>query len=240
VLRGLAYAMAAAFFVATIFQLADQLNLIYQPPATPDSANLVERVTALIPYREQVWPIFFLANALLGLGFLLLVGLALALGARAARSDDRRHVLVWTLATAGIIGAIAQVILVGAVKASIDIPYCDCGFKDQEIVSQVWAEMVVQSAAQVLVYAAALLAAGGLVVAAATFRATMPTGWQMLSNLGAALLVLAVVLGWGNLGGDAANWLTAAITGLVIPAWAIWLGRAFPSSGSPESEAGPA
>jgi hypothetical protein len=58
VLRRLAYTMAAAFFVATIFQLADQLNLIYQPPAVPDSASLVERVTAQIPYRQQVWPIY--------------------------------------------------------------------------------------------------------------------------------------------------------------------------------------
>jgi hypothetical protein len=215
--------------VATIFQLADQLNLIYQPPATPDSANLVERVTALIPYRQQVWPIYFLANALLGLGFLLLVGLALALGARAARSDDRRHLVVWTLALAGIIGGIAQLTLVGAVKASIDIPYCDCGFKDQEIVSQVWAEMVVQTASQVMVYAAALLAAGGLAAAATTFRTVMPVGWQTLSYLGAALLVLAVILGWADLGGDATNWLTAAISGLVIPAWAIWLGRALPA-----------
>jgi hypothetical protein len=237
VLRGLAYAMAAAFFVSTIFQLADQLNLIYQPPAVPDSANLVERVTATIPYVQQVWPIFFLANALLGLGFLLLVGLAIALAGRAARSDDRRHLLLWTLATAGIVGGIAQVALVGAVKARIEIPYCDCGFKDQEIVSQVWAEMVVQSASQVLVYAAALFAAGGLVTAAAIFRSVMPAGWQLLSWLGAALLVLAVILGWANLGGDAANWLTAAISGLVIPAWAIWLGRRFPHWGEGDVQA---
>lgn len=237
VLQVLAYTMAAAFFVGTIFQLADQLNLVYQPPAVPDSANLVERVTALIPYRQQLWPIFFLANALLGLGFLLLIGLALALAARVARSDDRRHVLLWTLASAGIIGGIAQLVTVGAVKAQIDIPYCDCGFKDQEIVSQVWAEMVAQSATQVLIYAAALLAGGGLVATAVTFRAVMPSGWQVLSWLGAALLVLAVILGWANLGGDASNWLTAAISGLVIPAWAIWLGRAFSRPAENEAEA---
>jgi hypothetical protein len=57
----------------------------------------------------------------------------------------------------------------------------------------------------------------------------MPVGWQTLSYLGAALLVLAVILGWADLGGDATNWLTAAISGLVIPAWAIWLGRALPA-----------
>ena len=228
VLRGLAYGMAAAFFVSTLFQLADQLNLISQPPAVSGSANLVDRVTAFIPYREQIWPVYLVGNLLLGLGFVILVGLALTLAARAARTDERRHVLLWTLAMAGIIGAIAQVFLIGAVKAQIDIPYCDCGFKDQEIVSQVWGEMIVQSAVQLLIYAAALLAAAGLAVAATIFRAAMPAGWQLLSWLGAALLVLSVILGWADIGGDATNWLTAAISGLLIPAWAIWLGRAAP------------
>ena len=40
--------------------------------------------------------------------------------------------------------------------------------------------------------------------------------------------MLSVILGWADIGGDATNWLTAAISGLLIPAWAIWLGRAAP------------
>jgi hypothetical protein len=228
VLRGLAYGMAAAFFVSTLLQLADQLNLLFQPPNVPESANLVERVTALIPFREQVWPLFFASNVLLGLGFLILVGLAMALAGRVARSDERRHLLLWTLVMSGVIGAIAQVILVGAVKAAVDIPYCDCGFKDQEIVSQVWAEMVVQSATQVMIYAAGLLAAAGLIVTAAIFRPVMSAGWQLLSWLGAAALLLSVLLGWADVAGDANTWLTAAIGGLTVPIWAIWLGRALP------------
>src|SRR4051794_40562239 len=110
--------MAAAFFVATLLQLADHLNLVVQPPTIPASANLVERIDAQIPYRQAIWPIFLLTNVLLGLGFLILVGVALALAARVSGSDDRRHLLLWTLATAGIVGTIAQVMLVGAVKAS--------------------------------------------------------------------------------------------------------------------------
>jgi len=229
-LRWLAYGLAASFFVATLLQLADQLNLIYQPPTIPDSANLVDRVTALIPYRQQVWPLFAAANGLFALGFLVLIGLGIVLAARAGVSGDRRHLLIWLIATAGVVGAIGQLVLVGAVKASIDIPYCDCGFKDQEIVSQVWAEMVVQSAVQVLIYAAGLLAAGGLVVAGtAVAELALPPTWRLLSYVAAIMLVVSVALGWADVGGDASTWLTAAVTGLLIPIWAIWLGRSVPA-----------
>jgi hypothetical protein len=36
---------------------------------------------------------------------------------------------------------------------------------------------------------------------------------------------VSVLLGWAGVGGDASTWLTAAVTGLLVPIWAIWLGR---------------
>ena len=238
-LRTLAFTMAGLFLVSTLLQLADQLNLLYKPPAIPELANLVDRVMALIPYRHDVWPLFFAANLLAGLGFLVLVALGLVLAARVARSDDRRYLLLWALVMAGAIGAIAQTMLIGAVKASIDIPYCDCGFKEQEIVSQVWAEMVIQSAAAVLIDVAALLAAAGLVIAGILFGGSLlPAGWQLLSFGAAALLVVSVILGWADVAGELNGWLTAAITGLAIPAWALWIGLRFPGAGAARPDPG--
>jgi hypothetical protein len=229
-LRSMAYLTAVVFVLATLFQLVDQLNLIHQPPSIPESANLVERVTAQIPYREAEWPIFAAAGLLLALGFVVLIGLAFALAARIARSDDRRLVLLWMLAAAGTLGAVGQVILVGAVRASVDIPYCDCGFKDQEIVSQVWAEMVVQGGASLLTDVATLLAACGVVVAAAVFGARgMTRGWVALSYLLALLLVVAVVVGYAGIADDVNGWLTALATGILVPVWAILLGRDAPA-----------
>jgi hypothetical protein len=227
ILRNLAFALAALLFVATVLQLLDQLNILVQPPTIPDSANLVERVTAQIPYRQSVWPLFALENGLLGAGFLVLIGLAVVLASR-ARDGSRGRVVLWTLATAGIIGAIAQLVLIGAVKASIEIPYCDCGFKNEEIVSQVWAEMVSGSAVQVLIYGASIMAAVGLAVAARTYTpAQMPSSWAALSYVAAAFLIVDVVLGYAGLGGDATTWFTAFVVGIVIPAWAIWLALRF-------------
>lgn len=235
-LRTLAMTVAGLFFVATLFQLIDQLNLIYQPPNVPDSANLVDRVTALIPYRHDVWPIFFGANALLGLGFLVIIGLGLVLAGRVARSDDRRNVLLWTLATAGLLGTVGQLILLGAVKASIDIPYCDCGFKTQEIVSQVWAEMVAQSAVQWLIYGATVVGAVGIALAGRLFGGrSMSPSWALLSYGTAILLVISVLLGFADVGGDATSWLTVLVSGVAIPAWALWLGLRFRDADSLES-----
>ncbi|HLX34120.1 MAG TPA: hypothetical protein VKR30_02640 [Candidatus Limnocylindrales bacterium] len=226
--RTFAFATAGLLIVATLFQLVDQLNLIYQPPAIPEGANLVDRVLALIPYRQQDWPIFLGANLFAGLGFLAVVGLALALAGQVGRSDDRRNLLLWTLASAGLVGLVGQLVLLGAVNASIAIPYCDCGFKNEEIVSQVWAEMVVQSAVQWLIWGASLLAAGGLVISGRLFAGrTMSLAWGWWSYLTAALLVVTVVLAYASVGGDLSTWLTLAATGIAVPAWAIWLGLRF-------------
>src|SRR5262249_54512374 len=163
-------------------------------------------------------PVYFATNVLFALGFIALVGLGLALAARIARSDDRRTVLQWTLLTAGLIGAIGQLVLVGAVKASIDIPYCACGFKNEEIVSHVWAEMVVQSAAQLLIDTAGLLAAAGIVVAALAFAGrAMPAAWAWLSYLLAVVVVLTAVFDFVGTLGDLNDWLLTLLTLVLIP-----------------------
>ena len=100
-LRYLAAALGGLFLAATAFQLLDQLNLIFQPPTIPDTANLVESVTARIPYRQQVWPLFLAANGLFALGFIVLSGLGIVLARRVGRDDDRGAVLLWTLGAAG-------------------------------------------------------------------------------------------------------------------------------------------
>ncbi len=227
VLRGLAVAAGALFFAATLFLLADRLNVIYTPPDIPQSANLVERLLAQIPYRQSIWPIFFATNVLLGAGFAVLVGLAVTLAARLAPTDGRRYLLLWTLATGGVLGVVGSLILVGAVQATIDIPYCDCGFKETELVSQAWAQMLIEGAVRWLINGASLLSAAGAVVAGQAFRGRgMPPAWTLLSYALGGLVVINVVAGVLGLG-DASDWLTVALTGIVLPIWALWLGLRF-------------
>jgi hypothetical protein len=229
VIRTLAWGLAALFVAATIVHLADQLNVFFQPPNLPESTNLVDRVLATINYRHDVWPLFFAENLLLAFGFMALSGLGFALAARMPANDERRAVLAASLVVGGVLGTVGQLILIGSVKASIDIPYCDCGFKQQEIVSQVWALMVTQGAQEWLVNGALFLGAIGIAVAGNVFGGgVMPERWTWLSWAISALVILSLVLGFTDLSGD----LQTVLTGLLVPIWAIWLGRRFNSPAS--------
>jgi hypothetical protein len=231
-LRSVAFGLAGLFFLATLLRLADRLNLVASPADLPASANLVDRVLGSIAYRHDVWPLFFGANILLALGFVAIALLGWLLAARIGLGDDRRALLLGTFAVAGLLGAAGQLILVGSVKASIDVPYCDCGFKQEEVVSQVWALMVSQSASDWLLNGALLIGAGGFVIAASMFGgAEMPDAWAWLSLGIAAVALVALVLGFLDVAGDVPDWLIALASGILIPAWAIWLGRRFPAAG---------
>ena len=224
--RRVAFGVAALFFVATLFQLADRLNLIATPPDL-GAANLVQRIEGAAPYRQAIWPIFFATNFLFGVAFFALTGLGLALAAHRPAGDTGRLVLIWVLGVGGVLGAVAALIRVGAVQAWIDIPYCDCGFKDQEIVSQVWGEMIVEGATTWLVNGASILAALGAVAAGRLFgRDEMPASWAILSYVTALLIAAAIALGLTGQG-EASEWLTTALSLLVIPAWALWLAIGF-------------
>jgi hypothetical protein len=228
VIRGLAWGLASLFIAGTLLHLADLLNVFFQPPNLPDSTNLVDRVLGGITYRHNIWPIFFLANLFDGLGFLAVTGLGFALAARMPASDDRRGLLAACLVAGGVLGAAGQLIVIGSVKTSIDIPYCDCGFKEQEIVSQVWALMVTQGAAEWLVNGAVLLAAIGIAIAGAAFGGrAMSDRWGWLSFGISAVVILVLVIGLVGLSEDLDNGLTLLLTGVLVPAWAIWLGLRF-------------
>jgi hypothetical protein len=216
------------FVVATVLELADRLNLFFQPPNLPASANLVDRVLGSIAYRHDIWPVFFTENLLIGVGFMALSILGVALAAQVAAADQRRPLLGGALVTAGVLGAAGQLVLVGSVKASIDIPYCDCGFKEQEIVSQVWALMVTQGASEWLVNGAVLLAALGIAVAGIVFAGRLGSGWRTFSWVIAALVVAALLVGLIGRSDDLETALTFLLTGIVVPAWAIWLGLRLP------------
>jgi len=227
-MRRLSIGIGVAFFVAAILRLVDQLNLVATPPTLPETTNLVDRVLGTITYRNDIWPVFFGTNLFVALGFAGIAALGWLLAARMTATDDRRGWLLGTFVTGGILGTAGQLVLLGAVKAQIDIPYCDCGFKQQEIVSQVWAEMVAQGASQWLVDGALFLGAIGLALAALRFGGReMPDAWSWLS-LGIAVLVVAwLVLTFVNVASDVTDVILLLTIGILVPIWSIWLGLRF-------------
>ena len=225
--RWLAWAIGALFLVGTALQLVDTFNLYLTPPETGASSIVAQRLASQ-DYRVAIWPVFALNNLSFGIAFVLIAGLGLALAALLTADDRRRIAILSTLGIGGILGAVGQLILLGATQVTIDIAYCDCGFKETEIVAQIWAQMLANGASQALVDAATILAAIGILVVALTFRRAMPAIWEIWSWLTATALIVAFLVRFLSLGSeDLALILFVVNAGLLVPVWAFWLGWSF-------------
>jgi hypothetical protein len=227
--RWLALSIGILFLVGTALQLVDTFNLYVSPPDTP-AANMVDQRLAAQDYRVAIWPVFFLNNFVFGVAFVAITGLGFASLSSIERGDLRRVAVVLGLGVGGILGAVGQLILLGATRVTIDIAYCDCGFKETEIVSQIWAQMIANGASEALVDAASLLAAVGVIAVGSGMRSRMPAGWEIVSWVTATALVLGTLLRFFSLGSeDLGTSLFVAISGVLVPIWSIWLAWSFRS-----------
>jgi len=225
--RWLALSIGILFLVGTVFQLVDWFNLYATPPDT-QAANMVDQRLAAQDYRVAIWPVFFLNNFSFGLAFVAITGLGFALLPSIESRDLRRVAVILGLGVGGILGAVGQLILLGATRVTIDIAYCDCGFKETEIVSQIWAQMLANGASEALVDAASILAAVGIVAVAQGLRSRMPAAWEIVSWVTAAALVVGTLLRFFSLGSeDLGVFVFVAISGVLVPLWSIWLSWAF-------------
>ena len=125
---------------------------------------------------------------------------------------------------AGILGAVAQLLIIGVTQPTIDNAYCDCGFKETEIVAQIWGQQLAESASQWLINAALVLSAIGVASAGTAFRDRMPSSWNVYSWLVAIGLVAAVVIPFLRINPDLDLHVLAGVAGLMVPIWALWLG----------------
>ena len=120
--------------------------------------------------------------------------LGLALTRHVANGHRHRVSIAAGLGMAGIFGAVAQLLIIGVTQPTIDGSYCDCGFKETEIVSQIWGQQLAESASRWLTNAASVLAAIGVAAAGTAFRDRMPASWNVFSWLTAIGLVAAVAI----------------------------------------------
>ena len=128
---------------------------------------------------------------------------------------------------AGIFGAVAQLLIIGVAQPTIDSAYCDCGFKETEIVSQIWGQQLAESASRWLTNAALVLAAIGVAAAGTAFRDRMPASWNVFSWLTAIGMVAAVAIPFLQINPDLDFWVLVAVAGVIVPIWAFWLGASF-------------
>jgi hypothetical protein len=219
----LAWIVAVAFFAGTVMFLVDRLNLYVTPPVLPDSAGMVERTLGTVQYRQAIWPVFLLTYAFYAIGFVAVVvfGGALAGFARGGQTFGA------LLTTGGILGAISAIIPIGSVEAAVWLGYCDCVERESEIVSQVWAQMVVQDVGRWLLRAAFIVLAIGVLRIASELREALSPTARTLGYLLAIGLIASPIIGFvGRTDPFVGELLDQVIAAILVPVWAIVVGRA--------------
>jgi hypothetical protein len=234
--RWLAWSAGILFLVGTALQLVDALNLYVARPDLSNVANMVEGRLASYDYRVAIWPIFFLGNLSFAVGFVALTGLGFALASWLGSGNQRGVAIATSVGVGGILGAIGQLIIIGAAKATVDIAYCDCGFRDTEIVSQIWGQMIVEGAAFWLINGGVVLLAIGIFAVASAFRDAIPSTLNIVGRVTAAGLIAGVVIPQASIGPEElGQWLQVVVSGVLVPLWVIWLGLTLAPRGATEA-----
>jgi hypothetical protein len=218
------WVVAIAFILATLLQLADQFNLVATPPDLPNS-NMVDRTLESSAYFHAIWPVFLWTNLLFGIGFLAAIAFAFNV-ASAARVPGGLPTFKGLAAAGGVIAAISSIIPIGAAEATVFVQYCDCGFKDTEIVSQLWAQMVAEDIANWFQRVAVVVLAISLIALVREASGLITPSLRSWTYITAIALILAPVLATTELlTPDQVNLLSAVSAAVLIPVWAVWLGR---------------
>ncbi len=226
--------VAAGLIVGTVLALGVGLDWFVAPPNLADTLDLPGRIAASQPYRDAIWPYDFASH----LAFVLAFGaLALASDSIAAlgRPGQGTGVLRVAVLTSGILGVAAGLLYVGA-NGAANTGYCDCGFKVEETIAQLWALNIFEGGATWLEYGAIVV--GALAVLAASiqipFARSAPT-FRGLAWTSAILLIAGVVM-TEVVDSQFGQLVTALATGIALPIWVALLGmRLRPDENAPSS-----
>lgn len=227
----LSWVVAVAFVLATALQLVDRFNIVATPPELPDATNVVDRILGSSQYRQAIWPVFLWTYLLFAIGFIATVVFAAAV-ASASRARNGLATFTALATTGGIIAAIASIIPLGAVNAAVWLGYCDCGFKETEVVSQLWAQMVAQDIGDWLSRVANVVLGIGLLVLARDAGAVISAALRTWTYLAAIVLIAVPILITVDKFEPVPDLASLALGAVIVPVWAVWFGRSIEGAGT--------
>ncbi|HYK94754.1 MAG TPA: hypothetical protein VE011_02655 [Candidatus Dormibacteraeota bacterium] len=234
----IAWVLAGAFFIGAVLFLLDRLNVVATPPTLPDTANLVDRIVGSYAYRSAIWPVFLGTNVLFAIGFAAIVPFAGMLGAASHAAGVGRWSAVGLLVVGGVLGALASLMIAGAVAVTIEVPYCDCGFKETEVVSQSWALNLFTGAHDWLVRGAWLSSGLGLLAAVPLLPSKASANLRFMTQLTGLAAVLAVAIQLLGVLDALNDVLTGLSAGILVPIWAVWTARTVSATATPDGAGG--
>jgi hypothetical protein len=222
--RRSSWVLAATLIGATILYVGLAFDVFGGPAALPDSADFIERILATNDFERSVWPISVLSSLLFVVALATVVAIAASLRGFAAGDDSRARTGTWLLVAGATLGISAQLISLGALRIVVDVAYCDCGYRNEEIISQTWALFLVQGGSDWVLYGAEVLLGLGIALVGAAFGETVSSGWRAWAFL-TGLVLAGAGVAQALVPGLVADLLLAVASGVLVPVWAIWLGR---------------
>jgi hypothetical protein len=216
----LGWVAAIALVVATLLTIVLRFNLTGEPPLRAEGTDFVDFIVTRVAFDRERLPLDLGASLLFAIAFLALAGFGWLLGA-VDQDADRGRVIAAAFVVAGVLGAAAQLIHVGAVTIASDPTICDCGYRSEEIIGRLQALHVADAQRTWLTHGAFVAGSVGFFLAAAP---RWGSSWRSLSIAIGALLLLAVLVEIIGLE-TVPELIVLATVGLLIPAWAIVLGR---------------
>jgi hypothetical protein len=227
----LGWLVAISLFAAGVITALLQFDITASPPRKTAPNDLLEGTLAFFQNESDRWPQELASLILFTVGFLALIGLVALL--RNAVSRDDPWMLLGTLAVgvgAGI-GAVGELLFLGAKEVGIDPHYCDCARAAEQIISRGQTLGMIESAQRWLLVGTLALASAGLLL---LWRGTSGRGlfsptWRGLT------LVLAVVMTVGVITTAAdvdvlSDVVTAAAAAILTPVWAVSTARGLPAA----------
>ena len=214
--------LVTAFFVAaTVLQALIIFEVLGPRPG--GGLDFIDETLRVFEWESERWPVEFAAAALFGLGFVSLGGVGTLLAGLAAPGDARRTLVRASYLGAAGIGLASQLLWIGVKPIATSPQLCECGLREEEVMSRLMILNVADNTQVWLVIGAILLSAiGAVLVAPVGRRAGLPVGWVWLSLAIAVLGPLAAVLRvLETFPADAV--VLIVVAGLAVPVWALWI-----------------
>jgi hypothetical protein len=229
--RVLGWLVAIPLFAAGVITTLLEFDITASPPAKTAPNDLLEGTLASFQNQSDRWPQQISSLILFAVGFVALIGLV-ALLRNAARRDDP-WMLLGTLAVgvgAGI-GAVGQLLFLGAKQVGIDPHYCDCARAAEQIISRGQTLDMIDNAQRWLLIGTLALASVGLLLIwrGASNHALFSPTWRGLT-LAIALVMAVGVIAMAAEVDILSDVFTAVGAAILTPIWAVATARGLPAA----------
>ncbi len=227
----LGWLAAIALFAAGLITALLQFDVTASPPRRTAPNDLLEGTLAFFQNESDRWPQELAALLLFTVGFVALIGLVALLRSSAGRDDP--WMLLGTLAVgvgAGI-GAVGELLYLGAKQVGIDPHYCDCARAAEQIISRGETLDMLDNAQRWLLVGTLVLAGAGLLLIwrGAGNRGLLSPAWRGLT-LALALVMAVAAIATAAEVDTLSDVLTGLAGSILTPIWAVTTARGLPAA----------